>query len=155
MILYNKGNILQDPSEALVNPVNTVGVMGAGLALQFKKAWPDNFHAYRIACSERAVRFDRPFLFTTKKGNRTVTIINLATKGHWKEKSSLKNINTGLVALREIIETQGIASIAIPPLGCGLGGLTWSQVGPLIRDTLEGIPNTTINVYPPRGTHHF
>lgn len=127
------GNLLAADVDALVNPVNTEGVMGKGLALQFKKAFPDAFASYERACKDGEVKTGRMHVVHRLAAPRF--IINFPTKKHWRAPSRLEYIRDGLDDLVTQIEQLGIASIAIPPLGCGNGGLNWSQVKPLIEAT--------------------
>ena len=124
MIKITKGNLLKAPAEALVNTVNTVGVMGKGVALQFRQAYPEMYRAYQKACDAHNVQLGQVHVFDLgglAGGPRW--IINFPTKGHWKAKSRLKDIETGLRDLIATIERLGIRSIALPPIGCGNGGL--------------------------------
>lgn len=125
MIEYTQGDILKCEAEALVNTVNCVGVMGRGIALQFKRMFPENFKAYAAACKRREVRPGRMFVFETGQLTPPRYIINFPTKRHWRGKSRMDDIESGLVALVAVIRARGIRSIAIPPLGSGLGGLDW------------------------------
>jgi O-acetyl-ADP-ribose deacetylase (regulator of RNase III) len=136
MIEFRTGDILQADAEALVNTVNCVGVMGRGIALQFKLAFPDNFTAYERACARRDVQPDRMFVYETGFLANPKYIINFPTKRHWRGKSRIEDIEAGLKALVDEIRKQGIRSIAVPPLGSGLGGLDWAEVRPLIEAAL-------------------
>ena len=147
-IKYTTGNILRDMSEALVNPVNCVGVMGAGLALHFKRAFPDNFAAYKVACDDNLVRLGKVFVFSNDEGR---TIINFPTKDHWQDKSLLQNIRYGLEDMVNEINDRGIKSVAVPEIGCGLGGLKWSLVQPLIDSYLSDI-DANVTVFEPVNT---
>ena len=133
MIEYKTGDILAADTEALVNTVNCVGVMGRGIALQFKNAFPENFVAYERACRLGEVQPGRMFVFDTHGLTNPRFIINFPTKRHWRGKSRLEDIDSGLEALVEEIRARGIRSIAIPPLGSGLGGLNWLDVRPRIE----------------------
>ena len=146
MITYTTGNIFDSDAQALVNPVNCVGVMGAGLALQFKKRYPENFHDYRKACLNGDVTPGRSFLHLTLP---TKYIVNFPTKREWRDPSRLEDIESGLRDLREVITTLGLTSIAIPPLGAGLGGLNWKDVKPLIESNLKNLKHVAITVYEP------
>ena len=123
MIQFTKGDILGQDAEALVNTVNCVGIMGRGIALQFKKAYPDNFRDYQKACNQHRVKPGKMFIFETGQLCNPRYIINFPTKRHWKSKSRMEDIRAGLHALVTEMKTPNIKSIAIPPLGCGLGGL--------------------------------
>ncbi len=151
MIEYIKGDILESEAEALVNTVNCVGVMGRGIALQFKNAFPENYKAYARACNLHEVVPGRMFVFENRKINEPKFIINFPTKRHWRGKSRIEDIETGLSALRKVIEREGIKSIAIPPLGSGLGGLNWSDVRFRIEAKLSDLPGVRVIVYEPAG----
>ncbi len=148
MIEYVTGNILEAEVEALVNSVNCVGVMGRGVALQFKKDWPENFKAYAAACRRQEVQPGRMFVFETGKLFPRY-IINFPTKRHWRGKARIEDIEAGLSALVEEIQRRGIRSVALPPLGCGLGGLEWSEVRACIEETLAGLADVRILVFEP------
>lgn len=145
------GNILQADAEAIVNTVNCVGVMGRGIALQFKKAFPANFHAYALACKAGEVQPGRMFIHDTGSFANPRYIINFPTKRHWKGKSRIEDIDAGLAALAAEVRARGIRSIAIPPLGAGLGGLDWSDVRPRIEAALRDLPDVDVLIYEPGG----
>ena len=149
MPTLSRGNILKADSEALVNTVNTVGVMGKGIALQFKKAYPQNYVAYTKACKNGDVEVGRMFVFDRGELNEPKFIINFPTKRHWREKSKLEYVQSGLKDLVRIIKDLNIASIAIPPLGCGNGGLDWEEVRPLIIGALQEIPEVDATIFEP------
>ena len=128
MIKYTKGNLLEAPAEALVNTVNTVGVMGKGIALQFKEAFPGNLKAYLKACKEGWLQPGKLLVFREKTLDGEKIIINFPTKTEWYRKSSYAYIEEGLKELAKVIMRERIKSIAIPPLGCGNGGLNWAKV---------------------------
>lgn len=151
MIERGTGNLLEADVEALVNTVNTVGVMGKGIALQFKKAFPANFAAYAKACEAGKVQPGRMFTFDLGRLSNPRYIINFPTKRDWKHKSRLKDIEAGLVALVEDIKRLGISSIALPPLGCGNGGLDWSEVRPRIEAALATVPDVRVLLFAPSG----
>jgi O-acetyl-ADP-ribose deacetylase (regulator of RNase III) len=151
MIEYIRGNILHSDAEALVNTVNCVGVMGRGIALQFKNAYPDNFKAYASACQRNDVQPGRMFVFATGELGNPKYIINFPTKRHWRGKSRMEDIEAGLTDLANVIERLDIASIAIPPLGSGLGGLCWEEVRPRIDTALQQLSKTRIFIYEPAG----
>ena len=151
MIRFTSGNILDAEVEALVNTVNCVGIMGRGIALQFKHAFPENFRAYGAACQRKAVEPGRMFVFDTGELMLPRYIINFPTKRHWRGKSRMEDIDSGLVALVEEIRTRGIRTIAVPALGSGLGGLDWSEVRPRIEDALHDLPGVEVLVYEPGG----
>ncbi len=150
MIEPTKGNLLEADADALVNTVNCVGVMGKGIALQFKNAFPDNFLAYERACRHHEVHPGRMFVFETGRLYPKY-IINFPTKRHWKGKARIEDIEKGLEALTREAKKLGISSIAIPPLGCGNGGLEWEQVRPLIASSFTNLPQVRVLVFPPAG----
>jgi O-acetyl-ADP-ribose deacetylase (regulator of RNase III) len=151
MIKYARGDILAADVEALVNTVNCVGIMGRGIALQFKIAFPENFKAYEAACARDLVQPGRMFVFETGALTNPKYIINFPTKRHWRGKSRLEDIDSGLEALVEEIRDRRISSIAIPPLGSGLGGLNWTDVRSRIEVALRGFNNLEIIVFEPNG----
>ncbi len=150
MIHYSKGNLLQADVEAIINTVNCVGVMGKGIALQFKQAFPENFTTYAKACKARQVQPGHMFLFEQEDLVNPRFIINFPTKTHWKAKSLLEHIEQGLVDLVQVIRDKQIKSIAIPPLGCGNGGLEWAAVQPLIEQALAQVPEVETYIYGPQ-----
>ena len=152
MIKLTQGNILDADVEALVNTVNCVGVMGKGIALQFKQAFRDNFQAYASACRKGEVKPGRMFIFPTNKMFNPKYIINFPTKRHWKEKSKLEYIEQGLNALVAEVRRLGIKTIAIPPLGCGYGGLRWPEVRNLIETAFDQLPDVQVLLFEPGRT---
>lgn len=152
MIKFTTGNILAADVEALVNSVNCVGIMGRGIALQFKNAFPENFKAYETACAQGVVQPGRMFVFETGTMTNPKYIINFPTKRHWRGKSRMEDIEGGLKALVSEIETRHIRSVAIPPLGSGLGGLHWSDVRARIEEAVSGLKGVDVLVYEPNGT---
>lgn len=152
MIKYKKGNIFDEDVEAIVNTVNCVGVMGRGIALQFKKLFPDNYKAYKKACDNGAVVPGKMFIFEESGWNNPKFIINFPTKRHWRGKSRLEDIDQGLSALKDWINEREIGSIAMPPLGSGLGGLDWKDVKELIDKRLSELDNIHITVFEPNQT---
>jgi O-acetyl-ADP-ribose deacetylase (regulator of RNase III) len=144
------GDIFKADADAIVNTVNCVGIMGRGIALQFKNAYPANFKAYKAACDAEQVQPGRMFVFETGKFTPRF-IINFPTKRHWKGKSRIEDIEAGLVALAGEIKAHGIKSIAIPPLGAGLGGLDWDDVLPRIKTALQDVPGIDVIVFEPKG----
>ena len=149
MIQYITGNILDSNAQALVNTVNTMGVMGKGIALQFKKAYPNNYKAYEKASKNEEVKVGK--MFITLDSNTTTgerIIINFPTKTNWRKPSEYKYIEDGLENLVEVINAKRIRSIAIPPLGAGNGGLNWEKVKKIILQKL-GHLNIDISVYEP------
>jgi O-acetyl-ADP-ribose deacetylase (regulator of RNase III) len=150
MIDYEQGDILEANTEALVNTVNCVGVMGRGIALHFKRAYPANFKAYAAACKRGDVQPGRMFVHDTGQPVPR-WIINFPTKRHWRGKSRIEDIESGMDALVQEIRARGIRSVAIPPLGSGLGGLAWGDVRPVIESALAGLPDVRAMVYEPGG----
>jgi len=151
MISLTKGNILKADAEVLVNTVNCVGYMGKGIALQFKKAYPDNFEAYHKACKQNKVVIGKMFVYKIQDLFNPKYIINFPTKNHWRGKSRLEDIESGIAGLIATIKDLCINSIAIPPLGCGLGGLDWKKVRPLIEKALAEVPQVEVLLYEPAG----
>ena len=149
MIEFKTGDILQADAEALVNTVNCVGIMGRGIALQFKNAFPANFKAYEGACAREEVQPGKMFVFETGTFTNPKYIINFPTKRHWRGKSRIEDIELGLKALVEEIRVHGIRSVAIPPLGSGLGGLDWTDVRSRIVDALRGLNDVQVIVFEP------
>ena len=149
MLELGAGDLLQADVEALVNAVNLQGVMGKGIALQFKKAFPGNFEAYRSACKRRQLQLGRMFVHPLGM-LAPKFIINFPTKDHWRSKSRIEDIDLGLKDLAQQVMRLGIRSIAVPPLGCGLGGLEWAEVKPLIERHL-GELDIRVVVFAPNG----
>jgi len=148
MIKFITGNIFDSPAKALVNTVNTVGIMGKGIALQFKKEFPLNYKLYFDACKKSEVKIGK--LFVVKDSNYTGVkfIINFPTKKHWRSPSQYEYIEKGLDDLILILEKYNISSIAIPPLGAGNGGLKWGKVKEILVDKLSHL-NIDIYIYEP------
>jgi O-acetyl-ADP-ribose deacetylase (regulator of RNase III) len=151
MIEDARGNLLQADAEALVNTVNTVGFMGKGIALQFKQAYPENFSAYAQAVRRGEVRPGHMLVVPTGFVTNPRYIINFPTKRHWRERSRLEDIESGLRALVGEIQRLRIGSIAIPPLGCGNGGLDWRDVEPRILKAFEDVPEVRVLLFGPHG----
>ncbi|MEF8730113.1 MAG: macro domain-containing protein [Accumulibacter sp.] len=152
MIEYRSGDILKSEAEALVNTVNCVGVMGRGIALQFKNAFPENFKAYAAACKRAQVQPGRMFVFETGQLTPPRYIINFPTKRHWRGKSRIEDIDAGLAALVAEIRARRIRSIALPQLGSGLGGLDWTaEVRPRVEAALQALADVQVIVYEPHG----
>lgn len=146
------GNLLADDADALVNTVNTVGVMGKGIALQFKRAYPEMFADYaREAKADRLVP-GRIHVWETGSITGPRFIINFPTKRHWRAPSRLEDIDSGLLDLVRVVRELGVRSIAVPPLGCGNGGLRWDEVEPRIRAAFEPLSDTVdVRIYAPAG----
>jgi O-acetyl-ADP-ribose deacetylase (regulator of RNase III) len=149
MIRKVRGNLLEADVQALVNSVNTVGVMGRGIALQFKRAFPENYKVYRQACQRKELRTGRVLTYDLNKLENPRFIINFPTKEHWKGKSRMEYIEEGLKALVREIDRLGIQSIAIPALGSGLGGLNWNDVYQKIEAAFRGLESVDVLVYEP------
>jgi O-acetyl-ADP-ribose deacetylase (regulator of RNase III) len=150
MIEFRQGNLLEADAEALVNTVNCVGVMGKGIALQFKQAYPENYRRYERGCKAGEVRLGHMLVFPTGLLANPRFIVNFPTKQHWKGRSRLDDIRTGLADLVNVIKENGIRSIAVPPLGCGNGGLDWADVRPLIEGAFSDLPDVRALVYAPQ-----
>lgn len=142
------GNLFDSQAQTLVNTVNCVGTMGKGVALEFKKRFPAMYDDYVLRCERRAVRLAAPYLYQDLSGTR---IVNFPTKDHWRSPSRLRDIDRGLDFLVQHVAEWGISSLAMPPLGCGNGGLEWSEVGPLIYRKLSLLP-IDVELYAPYGT---
>lgn len=152
MIERTQGNLLKAPVEALVNTVNTVGVMGKGIALQFRQAFPQMFRAYEKACKEGEMQLGRMQVFDVGGlVGGPKWIINFPTKSHWRAASRLVDVEAGLMDLVDTIKRLGIRSIAVPPLGCGNGGLDWREVRPVIERAFTAIPGVHVLLYEPTG----
>lgn len=149
MIRYTQGNLLEAETQALVNTVNTVGVMGKGIALMFKDAFPDNFRQYAAACKAEKVETGRMFVTERHALMGPRWIINFPTKQHWRGKSRMAWIDAGLDDLARFIKNNNVTSIAIPPLGSGHGGLAWDTVREAIEAHLGNIEGVDIVVYEP------
>jgi len=151
VLRVTRGNILDAKVQALINTVNTVGVMGRGVALQFKLAFPENYEAYLRACKKGEVQIGRMFVFDLRRLHNPRYIINFPTKKHWRQKSSLAFIDEGLAALVNTVCELKLESIALPPLGAGLGGLRWSDVLPRIKRAFADFLDVEVLVFEPAG----
>ena len=151
MIEYKTGDILSEEAEALVNTVNCVGVMGRGIALQFKKAFPANYNAYVARCKRNEMKPGHVFVFETGQTVLPRYIINFPTKRHWRGKSRIEDIEAGLASLTKEVRLYGIRSIAIPPLGSGLGGLNWQEVRARIETALKTCEDVKVVIFEPGG----
>lgn len=152
MIREVQGNLLADDAQALVNTVNTVGVMGKGIALQFKRAYPDMFRAYEADAKAGQVAPGVMHVWESQALTGPRYIINFPTKRHWRAPSRLADIDEGLADLARVIVELGITSVAVPPLGCGNGGLEWADVAPRIRAALGALqPDVDVRLYVPAG----
>jgi O-acetyl-ADP-ribose deacetylase (regulator of RNase III) len=148
---FKTGDILKADTEAVVNTVNCVGFMGRGIAMQFKRAYPQNFTAYEAACKRGEVQPGRVLVVPTGQLTNPRYVFNFPTKRHWRGKSRFEDIKSGLAALVAEVRRLGIHSIALPPLGCGLGGLSWSDVRPLIERAMGSMPDVRAVVFEPSG----
>ncbi|MFI6132600.1 macro domain-containing protein [Micromonospora sp. NPDC051141] len=153
MIIINQGNLLTADAEALVNTVNTVGVMGKGMALQFKRDYLANYKAYRTACAARKVSLGGMFVFDSARPGPRRYMINFPTKGHWRASSRLEDIRAGLADLVRVVRQKEITSVAVPALGCGNGGLDWGKVRPMIEQAFAELPEVRVLLFPPEGAH--
>lgn len=150
MIEIVQGDLLAADAEALVNAVNTVGVMGKGIALQFRRKFPEMFAAYEDACRTRHVQPGRMHVFDRGAGTHPARwIINFPTKRHWRDASRMSDVDAGLIDLVATVQRLNIRSIAIPPLGCGLGGLAWAEVRPRIEASFAGLAQVRVLIYAP------
>jgi O-acetyl-ADP-ribose deacetylase (regulator of RNase III) len=141
VIKYVKGDLLKSKCEALVNTVNCVGVMGKGIALQFKREYPEMFQNYKEACARHEVQIGKLHTY-----GENPLIINFPTKIHWRNPSQYEWIRSGLSALGALVVAQSIKSVAIPPLGCGNGGLDWEIVKSYIKNAFHESA-TQVEVY--------
>lgn len=151
MIENTGGDILKADAEALVNTVNCVGYMGRGIAAQFKRVFPANFTAYERACKRGEMLPGRMLTFATGSLTNPKFVINFPTKRHWRGKSRIEDIDSGLVDLIREVQRLNIESIAIPPLGCGLGGLDWADVRPRIEAAFAQLPEVRVLLFNPEG----
>jgi O-acetyl-ADP-ribose deacetylase (regulator of RNase III) len=149
MIERTHGDLFAADVDALVNPVNCAGVMGRGLAAAFKRAFADNFRAYAAACDRGELQPGRMFVHDRGAATHPRYIVNFPTKRHWRNPSRLDDITSGLVALRAEILSRRITSIAVPALGCGLGGLPWPTVSPLLEQSLASLTDVRVLLYEP------
>ena len=150
MITFKHGDLFDDRAQALVNPVNCAGAMGKGLALEFKKRFPDNFKEYRQACHHGKLQPGRMFVFNTYRPHAHRYIINFPTKRHWRDGSRIEDIESGTAALAQEVRDRRIESVAIPALGAGLGGLPWKKVRAVIEEGMRDLDDVRITVYEPR-----
>ncbi len=142
------GNMFESHAQTLVNTVNCVGVMGKGIALEFKKCYPDMYDDYAARCAQKQVHLGEPYLYRRLFPPH---ILNFPTKDHWRSVSRLQDIVAGLEYLERHYEEWGIASLAVPPLGCGQGQLEWRVVGPTLYRYLSRL-NIPVELYAPAGT---
>lgn len=147
MLTYRDGNLFEDTADAIVNPINCMGVMGAGLALLYKQAYPANYDAYRARCLRREVKVGEMFVFKFKDRPNPRYIVNFPTKIHWRDGSKLDYIQVGLADLVRVVHAYELKSVALPRIGCGLGQLSWPVVNSLIKEYAEGLQNVDIRIY--------
>src|SRR5664279_4826642 len=153
VIIHAHGDLLASDVDALVNTVNCVGVMGKGIALQFKRRYPQMFKSYAAACGNGEVQIGRMFVVSTEALDGPRYVINFPTKKHWRSPSKIEYVEAGMDDLRRVIKALDLRSVAIPPLGAGNGGLDWAQVEPLITDRLGDIPGVDIHLFAPVAGH--
>jgi len=151
MIQLTHGDILKADAEALVNTVNCVGIMGRGIALQFRKAFPECFKEYQALCDRKELQPGKLQVCDLNRFGNPHLVINFPTKRHWKGKSKLEDIEAGLKALVELVRQRHIHSIAVPPLGCGLGGLDWEEVRPRIEQAFAALQDVQVLLFEPKG----
>ncbi|MEZ6047103.1 MAG: macro domain-containing protein [Planctomycetaceae bacterium] len=150
MINIVSGDIFESSAEALANPVNAKGVMGKGLAKVFRDKFPEIMAPYREACDIGKLQTGQVLTIEVSSAKGTRFVINFPTKTHWRGKSKIEFIETGLDALVAELTRLGIQSVAIPPLGCGLGGLAWETVHKMILQKLKSLEDSIrIDLYPP------
>lgn len=152
MLKETNGNLFNSTAEAITNAVNCVGVMGKGIALQFKQKFPaDYFNAYKLACQNGELAIGKVQVYELKNANTMPRyIINFPTKRYWRENSRIEDIESGLQSLVEAVERYEIKSIAMPALGCGFGGLDYAEVKPLIEKAFVDLPNVEVLLFMPK-----
>jgi O-acetyl-ADP-ribose deacetylase (regulator of RNase III) len=148
VIRFVQGNLFDSQAEALVNAVNTVGVMGRGVALEFKNRFPENDSAYRAACKRDELIVGKMFVVETSL-EQPRWIINFPTKQHWRNPSKLEFVRDGLEDLVRVIEALKITSVALPALGCGTGRLEWKTVRALLGAALEPVDHVAFEIFEP------
>src|SRR5882757_898520 len=150
-IAIKSGDLLKEETDAIVNTVNCVGIMGKGIALQFKQRWPQNFKAYEAACKRKEIKPGKMFIYDFGEWGKPRFIINFPTKMHWRGDSKIEYIEQGLHDLVLQAKRLGIKSIALPPLGCGNGGLDWDAVRGLVFDAFKDHPQIQVDLFEPKG----
>jgi O-acetyl-ADP-ribose deacetylase (regulator of RNase III) len=150
-VTIKSGDLLKEETDAIVNTVNCVGVMGKGIALQFKQRWPQNFKAYEAACKRKEIKPGKLFIYDFGEWGKPRFIINFPTKIHWRGDSKIEYIEKGLHDLVLQVKRLGIKSIALPPLGCGNGGLDWDTVRGLVLDAFRDHPQIQVDLFEPKG----
>lgn len=152
MTVYIKsGDLLKETTDAIVNTVNCVGVMGKGIALQFKQRWPANFKQYEAASKRKEIKPGRMFIYDLGEWEKPRYIINFPTKMHWRGDSKLEYVENGLRDLVRQVKRLDIKSISLPPLGCGNGGLDWDDVRELIFAAFKDFPEIDVQLFEPKG----
>jgi O-acetyl-ADP-ribose deacetylase (regulator of RNase III) len=151
MVELMRGDILKARADVLVNTVNCVGFMGRGIALQFGKAFPEVLKAYESACERGEVQPGKVLSYDLNRFEQPYWVINVPTKRHWRGKSRMEDVDAGLAALVAEVRRLGVKSVAVPPLGCGLGGLDWNDVRPRIERAFEVLPHVQVLLYEPKG----
>jgi O-acetyl-ADP-ribose deacetylase (regulator of RNase III) len=146
---FTQGNLLEADVEAVVNTVNTVGVMGKGIALMFKERFPENYEEYRKACKAGKVNTGELFITHSPELGGPQWVVNFPTKENWRNPTKMEWVESGLVKLREFIQDEKVRSIALPPLGCGNGGLSWPDVRPKIEAALGDLEGVRVVVFEP------
>ncbi len=150
MIKETVGNLFEAKAEALVNAVNCVGVMGKGIALQFRQKFPAAyFNDYKLACQKGELAIGKVHIFELKTQHNPRFIVNFPTKNHWRDQSRIADIESGLQSLAEAVEQYEIKSMAMPALGCGLGGLDWNEVEPLIKKAFINLQKVEVLLFLP------
>lgn len=150
-VSVKRGDLLKEGSEAIVNTINCIGVMGKGIALQFKQKWPQNFKRYAAACARKEIMPGKMFICDLGEKSKPRFIINFPTKVHWRGDSRIEYIESGLRDLVRQVGRLGIKSVALPPLGCGNGGLDWLTVRRLVFDAFSGHPDIKVDLFEPQG----
>lgn len=151
MVYEATGSIFESRADVLVNPCNTVGAMGRGLALEFTRKFPYMLKEYQKACRIGQCDIGVLHIYKAPLSKWTKYVVNFPTKKHWKNPSEMEYITEGLSALTDFVEDFGIKSIAIPAIGCGLGGLDWNKVGPMVEIAFINMTGVDAYIYPPRG----
>jgi O-acetyl-ADP-ribose deacetylase (regulator of RNase III) len=149
VIKYINGDLLKSDAEAIVNAVNCVGAVGRGIALKFKKSFPDNFDFYKAACKNGEVELGKMLTCHAGGLSNPKYVINFPTKYHWRDASRIEDIQEGLRDLARVLKSRRIRSVALSPLGCGLGGLNWDEVKPLMAAELSLLPEVDVSVHEP------
>ena len=150
-IMDSGDNIFNSRTETLVNTVNCVGIMGKGLAKEFKKHFPEMYEEYRIRCTNNEIKPGHPYIWKNTTGGKSV--LNFPTKEHWKGNSRVEWIESGLKIFTDNYHNWEIVSIAFPALGCTNGGLDWESIEPLMLHHLQKLRDITIEIYPPSTKH--